>query len=130
MTNRLYRLLVGLVLLIGLYFDMPWVIDALIVILFVEGITNWRVPTIVNTLLSKPKCDPNEGSLGIAFSPRCIFEAERAWRLTVGTMLTIGFVLYYPLLWFLPWFMGFAIFGAGVSGVCPVFLLLKWAGFK
>jgi hypothetical protein len=26
--------------------------------------------------------------------------------------------------------MGFAIFGAGLSGVCPVLLAIRWTGFR
>ena len=33
-------------------------------------------------------------------------------------------------IWLIPWFMGFAIMGAGVSGVCPGLLLMRWVGFK
>ena len=56
-------------------------------------------------------------------------EAEQAWRLVVGLLLDVTFY-FYDQLWFFPWFMGFAIFGAGLSGVCPVLLAIRWIGFK
>ena len=55
--------------------------------------------------------------------------SERVWRLVVGMFLLIGYS-FYSVLWFLPWFMGFAIFGAGLSGLCPVLLAIHWIGFK
>jgi hypothetical protein len=47
----------------------------------------------------------------------------------VGGLLAITFY-FYEQLWFFPWFMGFAIFGSGISNVCPVLLVIRWAGFK
>jgi hypothetical protein len=74
--------------------------------------------------------DPDEGSLGIHFDARTSFEAERGFRLSIAVMLSISIFAYPDVLWFIPWFMAFAILGAGVSGVCPMFLALKWAGLK
>ena len=48
-------------------------------------------------------------------------------------LLTVYALLHefgYDMLWFFPWFMGFAILGAGASGVCPVLLGLKYIGFR
>jgi len=130
MTNRMYRLLVGAVILTGLYFDLPTLMYALIGIVLFEGVTNWRLPIIVNRLTGRPQESHTEGSLGFGFKQRFNFDAERAWRLVLGTVLFIVYVLFYDRLWFLAWFMGFAIFGAGISGVCPLFLALKWIGFR
>lgn len=130
MTNRIYRLLVGAIILTALYFDIPGLMYTLIGFVLLEGITNWRLPIIVNRITGKPQEDYTEGSLGFGFRQRFSFDAERAWRLILGTVLFFVYVLYYDHLWFLAWFMGFAIFGAGISGVCPLFLGLKWAGFR
>jgi hypothetical protein len=130
MNNRTYRLIFGTVLLIGLYFNLPGVIYTLIILLFIESVFNLTIPCIATRLRFHRECDPAEGSLAINFKQRFSFGAERAWRITVALMLILGFVSYYQTLWFVPWFMGFAIFGAGVSGVCPVFLIIKWVGFK
>jgi hypothetical protein len=66
----------------------------------------------------------------VGFPGRTLFEAERGWRLSVATMLVISLFAFPDVLWFLPWFMGFAILGAGVSGVCPMYLAMRWAGLK
>lgn len=130
MTNRFYRLLFGITLLVSLYFDLQYVIYALVALATFEAATNLRIPRVVSTLRTGAEGDPCEGSLGIAFRARTGFEAERGWRLTVAALLCISLFAYPKTLWFFPWFMGFAIMGAGISGVCPVFLALKWAGLK
>lgn len=130
MTNRTYRLLFGAILLIALYLDIYAVLYALIAITAFEGITNLRIPKLLSRIRHHNDGDPNEGSIGIAFKPWTSFEAERGWRLSVAIFLLLGIVIFPDLLWFFPWFMGFAILGAGVSGVCPMFLVLKWAGLK
>jgi len=130
MSNRLYRMIFGLTLLLALYFDANQVVFALVGLAAFEAITNLRIPLLVSRLRYDNNGDPDEGSLGIQFHSRTSFEAERGFRLTVAAILTISLFAYPDALWFFPWFMGFAILGAGVSGVCPVFLAMKWAGLK
>jgi len=129
MSNRLYRLLFGLLLLVALYFDLYPMIYALVGMATFEAITNLRIPLILSRIRGAEP-DPNEGSLGIGFQTRTAFEAERGWRLLVATMLVISVFVFPEPLWFFPWFMGFAILGAGISGVCPMFLGLKWSGLR
>lgn len=127
MTNRIYRLLVGVIILTGLYFDSPMVLYALIGVVLFEGITNWRIPVIIEKLSGhKPTSEPDN----FHFKQRFNIDAERVWRLLLGTILIFVYVLFYEKLWFLAWFMGFAILGAGLSGICPLFISLKWAGFR
>ncbi|HHJ17008.1 MAG TPA: DUF2892 domain-containing protein [Gammaproteobacteria bacterium] len=130
MSNRLYRMMFGIALLLGLYFDALPVLYALIALAGFEAVTNLRIPRVVSKLRYGNTGDPCEGSLGIPFHARTAFEAERGWRLTVAAMLALGVFAYPEALWFVPWFMGFAILGAGISGVCPMFLAMKWAGLK
>lgn len=130
MSNRLYRLLFGLLLLVALYFDLYPIIYTLMGMAVFEAVTNLRIPLVVSRLRGTTSPDNTEGSLGIAFHSRTNFEAERAWRLLVAGMLAIGLFLFPGPLWFFPWFIGFALLGAGVSGVCPMFLALKWTGMR
>ena len=62
------------------------------------------------------------------------FDAIRAWRITVAVFLAGSLLLLkeqnVEFVWFFPWFMGFAIMGAGASSVCPVLLFIRWIGFK
>ena len=132
MSDRTYRLLFGLVLLVALYFQLHQVVYGLIILAVVEGLTNLRVSVVLARLRSSLGGQvPMQENLTVAPS-RCRFgfEAERALRLLTASVLTVSFVLWPGQLWFMPWFIGFALFGAGVSGVCPSLSLLKWLGFR
>jgi hypothetical protein len=125
MTDRLYRLLLGLTLLISLYFDLQIALMAVIGLQLAEGISNYRLPLLISRV---------KGLGGAGPPPRpdaCIpFEAERAWRLTVAACLILSLLVFPEQLWWFAWFMGFAIFGAGLSGVCPMLIILQFARFR
>lgn len=129
MTERTFRIILGAILLVALYFDWRLVIYGYIVVLAFEGVTNWRIPTLVSRLQG----DPAAGS-ACALSPgdkaRLNFEAERALRLVVAAFLVITYVVFNTALWFFPWFIGFALFGAGLSGICPMVMGFRWVGFR
>jgi hypothetical protein len=130
MSNRLYRLIYGALLLVGLYFDQALIINILIGLAVFEALTNLRIPKLVSQLRYGNEGDLQEGTIGIDFKIRTNFEAERGWRISVAAMLILSIFIFPTTLWFFPWFMGFAILGAGISGVCPMFLLMKWIGLK
>jgi hypothetical protein len=132
MSERFFRLIVGALLLAFLYFELLGAISVLIGVLLFEGITNYRIPPVVSRLRFA-----GQGAFGDSseFTPETLlaripFDAERAWRLAVAAMLVITVYVFNEQLWFFPWFMGFAIFGAGLSGVCPVLISLKLIGFR
>ena len=132
MSDRSYRFLFGLTLLLALYFQIHYIVYVLIVLAVLEGLTNLRIPVIVARLPGNLGGQvPMQENLTVAPS-RCkySFEAERALRLLMATILFLSYVLFPKHLWFVPWFIGFALFGAGVSGVCPSLSLLKWMGFR
>jgi len=131
MTDRMYRAFVGVLLLVGLYLEQEPLVLGLIAVMFLEGITNLRVPWLVNRLMGREAAASAEGEDSILAMPsRFEFEAERAWRLVVPALLLLSLYPLSELLWFLPWFMGFAILGAGLSDVCPVLMLLRYLGFR
>ncbi len=144
MTNRIYRLLVGSLLLIFLYFDLNSGIYFLILLMFLEGISNYLLPDLVNHFLQLDLSE-NENLAPVQNQYRFAFSSERAWRLVVSVLLFCSYILFnqnfaiFPAMiindfsyinWFFPWYMGFAILGAGISAVCPVLTLVKWVGFK
>ena len=132
MSDRSYRLLFGLALLLALYFQLNYAVYALITLAFLEGLSNMRIPVIVTRLRSNLGGQvPMQENLTVAPS-RCkySFEAERALRLLMSTILILSYAAFPKYLWFVPWFIGFALFGAGVSGVCPSLSLFKWLGFR
>lgn len=128
MSDRMYRTFLGALILAALVFDLNLLMYSLIVMLGFEGLTNWRIPILVNRLFprffSSRPCVPDQ------YKVRFQFEAERAWRLLVGVLLLITYGFLYQILWFVPWFMAFAILGAGVSGICPGAFSLKRIGFR
>jgi hypothetical protein len=131
MSDRAYRAILGTLLLVALSLEFNALMYALIVILFIEGLTNYRIPKVIGQFTGK-SLNPTDFQ-EIPLEKRVYrfnFEAERAWRLLVGSMLLITYVFFYKQMWFFPWFMGFAIFGAGVSGVCPMKILVNKVGFK
>lgn len=127
MTHTAYRFVIGILLLGFLYFDLSYFIGGLIVVLFLEGITNLRIPRLITRLRTR---------LGVPIKQAIVvpaptgFEAERGMSLLVGAMLLLGYFLLNPILWFLSWFVGFALVGSGVSGFCPMLITLKWLGLK
>jgi len=130
MSNRFYRLVYGGLLLVGLYFDQTLLIYSLIALAIFEALTNLRIPKLISKLRYGNDGDPDEGNIGIDFKVRTNFEAERGWRISVASMLALSIFMFPSALWFFPWFMGFAILGAGISGVCPMFLVMKWIGLR
>ena len=132
MTDRSYRAVLGTLLLLALYFELPGLILALIVVMLLEGMTNLRLPLVLGRLVGgEGGCVPD----GDDFAParrrlQLPFDAERAWRIVVSLFLILSVFVFAEMLWFFPWFMGFAILGAGISGVCPVLISLRFAGFR
>lgn len=131
MSERIFLFCVGAYILTGLYFEIDMMIYLLSLWLVFEGVTNIRLTTISQQFMSQPV------PAGLVYfqSPiRIDFDSFRAWRFVVAAMLGGSFILLneynLEIVWFFPWFMGFAILGAGLSSVCPVLLFLKWLGFK
>lgn len=134
MGDRAYRLVLGALLLATLYTNQRGLLFGLIIMLTIEGIGNRRVPQILTALRAKTRF-ATTGPPGPDVPPekrkvRFHFEAERAWRLIAAVMLLIGLLESNRSLWFLPWFMGFGMLGAGVSGVCPLLITVEWLGFR
>jgi hypothetical protein len=130
MTDRIYRTILGLVILLGLYFESATTIYLLVVVLLFEGISRYTVPRLVSnvgTLASVPTLvyRPEPGNMQSRFN----FDSELMWRIVVASMVLVTYT-FDDFFWFFPWFMGFAIFGAGLSGVCPVLMAIRWLGFK
>lgn len=105
--------------------------QSLIIVLLLEGATNWRLSLLFHQLSGHPTPTPEMMSV---FPNHQLFNipvlAERAWRILVGALLYLSVFVYPEALWFFPWFMGFAILGAGISGVCPMLFSLHYIGFK
>lgn len=107
---------------------------ALIFVLLLEGLFNVRISRFVVQLFSKARKSETAVS-GVmpssdAACSRLGFDAERMMSLALGLILLVSYALFYDVLWFFPWFLGFALLGSGASGVCPMLIGLKRFGFK
>ncbi|MFA7387814.1 MAG: hypothetical protein WCZ87_09155 [Thiohalobacteraceae bacterium] len=120
MTERSFRLVIGIWLVVSLLLAAPGAMHALLLVLLFEGLTNWRLPMLIERLRGAPAANP----------PACRvpFEAERALRLLLAGLLALALFAWPGLLWWLPWFIGFALIGAGLSGICPMVQALRWVG--
>ena len=131
MSERLFLFFVGGYILTALYLDLDVMIYVLCAWLLFEAISDLRITTLSQKLM---RTTVPAGLTVFQTHQRFDFDAFRAWRLVVAVMLGSSFILVrdynIEVLWFFPWFMGFAILGAGVSGVCPVLLLIRWLGFR
>lgn len=131
MSERFYLFLVGLYILCALYMEMDMMIYGLSVLLVFEGLTDLRLTTVLQKMR---KITYETGLVAFKTKLRFNFEGLRAWRILVAIVLTLSYVSLHQynvdFLWFFPWFMGFAIMGAGVSSMCPMLMALRWAGFR
>ena len=131
MSERVFLFVVGAFILLALYIEIDILIYGLCLFLVFEAITNLRFTTLSQKMMKKTV---PAGLTVFQTKQRFDFDSFRAWRIMVTFMLGGSFVLLneyqMDILWFFPWFMGFAIMGAGVSGVCPMVLMIRWVGFK
>lgn len=126
MSERAYRFILGASLIVLLYLQDPVLVFAYMGILLFEGITNWRIPIIVSKLrYGSDYRDPFTGN-----SPRFEFDAERMLRLIVFLLLLLSYVVMPEPAWFFPWFIGFMLFMAGMTNICPMVMGLRWMGFR
>ena len=131
MSNRTYLFFIGMYILAALYLELDIMIYAVVTLLFIEGILDWNLSWLLYKLRG---VEPESGLLLLTKSPKYNFEAMRALRLVLASVVLASYVAVHEyqieMLWFFPWFLGFAVLGAGVSGVCPVYLAMRWLGFK
>lgn len=131
MSERAYLFLTGVYILIGLYLEIDLMIYGLCLWLVFEGVTGLMLTRQSAKFI--PVSDP-VGLTMFRSQQRFDFDALRATRIVIALFLGGSFLLLreydVEFLWFFPWFMGFAILGAGASGVCPILLVTKWIGFR
>jgi hypothetical protein len=125
MSERFYRVLLGVALITLLAVHWGGGVYTYIGRLLFEGITNQRVPLVVSRLRGD-----REGWMREPVPTRIFFDAERVLRLIIALLLLVSYVLLPDLLWFVPWFLGAALFMAGITGVCPMAIALKRIGFR
>lgn len=131
MSERLFLFAVGVFILISLYIEIDMMIYILCLALLFEAIMDIRLTTLSQKLMSRTV---PAGLTVFQTQARFDFEALRVLRIVISVSLAGAFILIHnyhiDVLWFVPWFLGFAILGAGVSGICPAMLFIRWCGFR
>lgn len=127
MSERNFRFVQGLYLLVALYLEIDILIYLFIGIMLFECVTNWRVPIVVSRIWYG-----KEAVEGFFYSESYKFdyEAERLIRFAVALLLYLGFILYPDVAWFLPWFVGVMLLMAGVTNICPMVMFFRYLGFR
>ncbi|HEY9199695.1 MAG TPA: DUF2892 domain-containing protein [Gammaproteobacteria bacterium] len=128
MSERAFRFILGASLIFLLYMQADALVYVYIGILLFEGLTNWRVPLLVSRL--RYGADFRMQDLLSPGCSRIPFDAERMLRLIVALLLILTFVLFPEQTWFFPWFIGFMLFMAGMTNICPMVMGLRWMGFR
>lgn len=128
MSERTFRFIQGLCILLGLYFELPEVIYVYMGVILIEALTNFRIPIIVSRLrYGKEAVDETPAE---ACNFKFSFEAERMLRIVVFTLLLVTYVLLPEVVWFFPWFIGVMLMLAGITNICPMVMAMRVLGFR
>jgi Inner membrane protein YgaP-like, transmembrane domain len=128
MSERIFRLILGGTLLLFLVYERVDLLYAYTGVVVFEGLTNWRIPMLISKV--RYGSEFRDPSVGVAKIFKYKFDAERALRLVLAGFLVVSLVLFPKVLWLFPWFMGFALSLAGMTGICPMAIFIKKMGFR
>lgn len=129
MSERTFRLILGSSLLALIYIDYLPLFYVYLFVLFFEGITNWRIPVLINRIRYGQDYLPNQPAPDHQ-NARFNFEAERAMRLVFGAVLVPAIFLLPRDLWFINWIIASFLTLAGLVNFCPTVVSLRYLGFK
>jgi len=128
MTERIFRIILGTILMVLLYIQMDTLFYIFIAILMFEGITNWRIPILISRIrFDKNHADRNSHIRG-EFKYK--FEAERAMRLSFSFVLIGSLFLLPNQLWFLNWVIASFLTLSGIVNFCPLVTGFRWLGLR
>ena len=135
MSERVFRLITGMtlwaILLFSTIYENNQLMIAFCLILLFEGLTNWRIPTIISRLrYGQTKTDTLSTDIEQKSSPLHQLEAERMMRFVVVIFLLVSFFSFPDVLWFFPWYIAGMMIVSGISNICPMVLFLRWVGFR
>lgn len=127
MSERIFRIILGSLLLAILAMDMPVLVYGYTGLVLFEGITNWRIPILVSKFrYGEHYMTAVNACNGVKLN----FEAERMLRFLIALFLVLSYVVFSDALWFFPWFIGVMLLLAGLTNICPMVMTLRWIGFK
>ena len=131
MSERVYICIVGLILLVSLYFEQQAIIYGLSAWLLLESLVDVRLLKLVQkarktTLPTDIRAPENPH--------RFEFHAIRAWHILFALLLFASYTLVHGYgiepLWPVPWVLALAATAAGITNICPLYVLLVYAGFR
>jgi hypothetical protein len=127
MTERWYRLIQGVYLIIALYLEHDPMVYGFMVLLSIEAVTNFRLPIVLSrfrfaTLLADSDSQPANCTFNI--------DSERLLRLVVVLFLLMSYVFFSEPIWFFPWFIAAMLFLAGITNICPMVMMFQYLGFR
>jgi len=127
MTERWYRLIQGIYLIVALYIENDAMMYGFILLLSFEAITNLRIPgLILRATGSSDFSDDEPENECYTFS----IESERLLRVFVVLFLVLSYVLFPEPVWFFPWFVAAMLLLAGITNICPMVMMFQFVGFK
>lgn len=127
MTERWYRLIQGLYLIVALYIENEVMVYAFMGLLAFEAITNIRVPNVALRLTTGSNETENDSeNQCYTFS----IDSERLLRAFVVAFLLLSYVMFPESVWFFPWFVGAMLLLAGITNICPMVMMFQFVGFK
>lgn len=127
MSERVFRIIQGLYILIALYFGNELMIYVYLGIIGFEAMTNWRIPALLSRL-RYGQTAVQDPYINQKFKFK--FEPERLLRVVVLLFLVVTFVLSPESDGFFPWFIGAMLLMAGVSSICPMVMFFRFLGFR
>ena len=127
MTERWYRMIQGIYLIIALYLERDMMVYGFIVLLTIEAVTNLRLPVVVSRLRYGTHAIQSSSS-----TANCTFniDSERLLRLVVVVFLLLSYVSHSDPTWFLPWFVAAMLLLAGITNICPMVMMFQYLGFR
>lgn len=133
MSERTFRLIAGVLLWVVLWYSAFTGDDALVYVFIglmaFEGVTNWRISTLVSRLRQGKHYVPS--TVDAASVARFgFFEAERVLRLVVAAMLLVTHFYLENVFWFLPWFVTGMLIVSGITNICPMVMAFRYMGFR
>jgi len=127
MTERWYRLLQGIYLIIALYIESDAMMYTFMAVLTLEAVTNIRLSMLLMSVSnSKLPAEDINSEKCYTFS----IDSERLLRVVVVLFLLFSYVLFPEPIWFFPWFVAAMLFLAGITNICPMVMMFQFLGFR
>jgi len=127
MTERWYRLVQGIYLIVALYVENDAMVYAFIGLLLLEAITNLRLPGLILQLTGACKrLNEEPDNECYTFS----IDSERLLRVFVVLFLVLSYALFPEPVWFFPWYVGAMLLLAGITNICPMVMMFQFVGFR